>query len=52
LGKDILPHIGSKSIRDITAEYAEQRREMLLAWLDYIDGLVPSGHLVIGAGSA
>ena len=29
------------------AEYAEQRREMLQAWSDYIDGLVPSGNLVI-----
>lgn len=34
------------------AEYAEQRREMLQAWSDYIDGLAPSGNLVIGAGSA
>lgn len=34
------------------AEYAEQRREMLQAWSDYIDGLVPSGNLVIGAVSA
>lgn len=33
------------------AEYAEQRREMLQAWSDYIDGLAPSGNLVIGAGS-
>lgn len=32
------------------AEYAEQRREMLQAWSDYIDGLAPSGNLVIGAG--
>lgn len=28
------------------AEYAE-RREMLQAWSDYIDGLVPSAHLVV-----
>jgi hypothetical protein len=34
------------------AEYAEQRWEMLQAWSDYIDGLVPSGNLVIGASSA
>ncbi|MCT8357797.1 tyrosine-type recombinase/integrase [Xanthomonas citri pv. anacardii] len=34
------------------AEYAEQRREMLQAWADYIDGLVPSANLVIGAASA
>lgn len=34
------------------AEYAEQRREMLQAWSDYIDGLAPSGNLVIGAASA
>lgn len=34
------------------AEYAEQRREMLQAWSDYIDGLVPSGNLVISAASA
>ncbi|MCD9007173.1 tyrosine-type recombinase/integrase [Luteimonas sp. XNQY3] len=34
------------------AEYAEQRREMLQAWSDYIDRLAPSGNLVIGAGSA
>jgi len=34
------------------AEYAEQRREMLQAWADYIDGLAPSGNLVIGAASA
>lgn len=34
------------------AEYAEQRREMLQAWSDYIDGLAPSGNLVIGAGLA
>ncbi|WP_338616986.1 integrase arm-type DNA-binding domain-containing protein [Pigmentiphaga sp. CHJ604] len=32
------------------AEYAEQRREMLQAWSDYIDRLAPSGNLVIGAG--
>ncbi len=25
------------------AEYAEQRREMLQAWADYIDRLAPSG---------
>ena len=29
------------------AEYAEQRREMLQAWSDYIDGLAPSGNLVV-----
>jgi len=29
------------------AEYAEQRREMLQAWADYIDGLAPSGNLVV-----
>lgn len=34
------------------AEYAEQRREMLQAWSDYIDGLAPSGNLVIGTASA
>ena len=34
------------------AEYAEQRREMLQAWADYIDRLVPSANLVIGAASA
>lgn len=34
------------------AEYAEQRQEMLQAWSDYIDGLVPSGNLVIGTASA
>jgi len=34
------------------AEYAEQRREMLQAWSDYIDGLAPSWNLVIGAGLA
>lgn len=34
------------------AEYAEQRREMLQAWSDYIDRLVPSANLVIGAASA
>ncbi|HEK2507798.1 tyrosine-type recombinase/integrase [Pseudomonas aeruginosa] len=34
------------------AEYAEQRREMLQSWSDYIDGLAPSGNLVIGAGLA
>lgn len=34
------------------AEYAEQRREMLQAWSDYIDRLAPSGNLVIGAASA
>jgi len=28
------------------AEYAEQRREMLQAWADYIDGLAPSTNLV------
>ncbi|WP_276807869.1 tyrosine-type recombinase/integrase [Castellaniella defragrans] len=33
------------------AEYAEQRREMLQAWADYIDGLAPSGNLVIVAAS-
>lgn len=26
------------------AEYAEQRREMLQAWSDYIDRLAPSGE--------
>lgn len=34
------------------AEYAEQRREMLQAWSDYIDRLAPSGNLVINAASA
>ena len=34
------------------AEYAEQRREMLQAWSDYIDGLAPSANLVIGTASA
>lgn len=34
------------------AEYAEQRREMLQAWSDYIDGLAPSGNLVINAALA
>lgn len=34
------------------AEYAEQRREMLQAWSDYIDGLAPSANLVIGAAWA
>lgn len=34
------------------AEYAEQRRKMLQAWSDYIDGLAPSGNLVIGTASA
>ena len=34
------------------AEYAEQRREMLQAWADYIDGLAPSANLVVGAASA
>ncbi|SPU48687.1 Putative prophage CPS-53 integrase [Bordetella trematum] len=29
------------------AEYAEQRREMLQAWADYIDGLAPSANLVV-----
>ncbi|QET44686.1 tyrosine-type recombinase/integrase [Bordetella hinzii] len=29
------------------AEYAEQRREMLQAWSDYIDGLAPSANLVV-----
>ncbi|KGP02763.1 integrase [Alcaligenes faecalis] len=29
------------------AEYAEQRRDMLQAWSDYIDGLAPSGNLVV-----
>lgn len=33
------------------AEYAEQRRKMSQAWSDYIDGLAPSGNLVIGAAS-
>lgn len=34
------------------AEYAEQRRKMLQAWADYIDGLAPSANLVVGAASA
>lgn len=34
------------------AEYAEQRREMLQAWSDYIDRLAPSANLVIGTASA
>lgn len=34
------------------AEYAEQRREMLQAWSDYIDRLAPSGNLVINAALA
>lgn len=29
------------------AEYAEQRRERLQAWADYIGGLAPSGNLVV-----
>jgi len=29
------------------AEYAEQRREMLQAWADFIDGLVPARNLVV-----
>jgi hypothetical protein len=29
------------------AEYAEQRREMLQAWADYIDRLAPSANLVV-----
>lgn len=29
------------------AEYAEQRREMLQAWSNYIDGLAPSANLVV-----
>ncbi|WP_420177475.1 tyrosine-type recombinase/integrase [Kerstersia gyiorum] len=29
------------------AEYAEQRREMLQAWSDYIDRLAPSANLVV-----
>lgn len=29
------------------AEYSEQRREMLQAWSDYIDGLAPSANLVV-----
>ncbi|MDR0779543.1 MAG: site-specific integrase [Pseudomonadales bacterium] len=31
------------------AEYAEQRKKMLQAWADYIDGLAPSENLVVGA---
>lgn len=34
------------------AEHAEQRREMLQAWSDYIERLAPSGNLVISAASA
>ena len=34
------------------AEYAEQRREMLQVWSDYINGLAPAGNFVIGAGLA
>lgn len=34
------------------AEYADQRKEMLQFWADYIDGLAPAGNLVIGAVSA
>lgn len=34
------------------AEYAEQRKEMLQFWADFIDGLVPAENLVIGAASA
>ncbi|MDR1424223.1 MAG: tyrosine-type recombinase/integrase [Azoarcus sp.] len=29
------------------AEYAEQRKKMLQAWSDYIDGLAPTGNLVV-----
>nr|WP_281421601.1 tyrosine-type recombinase/integrase [Advenella alkanexedens] len=29
------------------AEYAEQRRDMLQAWSNYIDGLAPSASLVV-----
>lgn len=29
------------------AEYAEQRKEMLQAWADFIDGLAPAGNLVV-----
>jgi len=32
------------------AEYAEQRREMLQAWSNYIDRLALSENLVIGVG--
>jgi len=36
-------------VRDIYnwAKYAEQRREMLQAWSDYIDRLAPSANLVV-----
>lgn len=33
------------------AEYAEQRREMLQAWADFIDGLVPASNLVVNPGT-
>jgi hypothetical protein len=30
------------------AEYAEQRKKMLQAWADYIDGLAPLQSLMVG----
>jgi integrase len=34
------------------AEYAEQRKEMLQFWADYIDGLAPASNLVVSQLSA
>lgn len=34
------------------AEYAEQRKEMLQFWADFIDGLAPAENLVVGLASA